>query len=1585
MDFLPNFIKRPLSLVLNEATETTAKVSTAPPPPPPPSSSSSNSVSLSLSKMKGDRVAERAPCESPPNSRKESSPLSENRTLSNNTTPTSTTPVRRSSLSSSYHGQISEFLAITNKLLDYDDFRQLNSLNMNFDIPHTNSENISSSSPAIEKATVTECKTSQTIEQLLIEINDNLNQADLVEDVCNLSLSSSPHAQHSPLSASKTLLVNTRPLTPASSPSVLLTPSTPTMAATCCVSQPQCDTTSLTAAGAVIATEVTSAFNKYRNAPDAMQVTTDNHLHNKQITDIKDLHNDCAAGSNKSLNRFLGLAGFDETKIPNLPTDTDIGDIEGQLKIIYDVREITKDGKLQPNVLLPNETDETISSDNELFTDCHEELSSIERRDCLSSPYIEHSVNKTLELESYYSTVNDTISASDRTLDELPEIPMDEGQKQQCNKLDEVEPMEVDMNATIEMLEATSSTNILYVEKVLEQAERHILQHMEEEESLRTKEKNALAEKAIKRAEKELQLNKHIDLPTKGEKSSTKASGFIGEFSTASSSTGKTELNLNLVGQSSDESIGKHEKSLSDSPTFSKELNITINSYSHAPKSVEENKNHLNNTLVEQDLPSFNNINFDLPIRQSEKRLNFDITSIEEESSVSPLNDLPIPLNCNYVEQDLPSLNNLNFALPLSYREQRRIFDVASTENAVNLVNSTLVEQDLPSFNNLNFILPPEHVEKKRTFNVEATGSLAEIDTKENLVTDKEKRRTYNMQEDRDNINIAMTLSNAGSEKRRTFNIPSIESDAIIDTKENIVTDLEKRRTFNIQEEIGDINTTMTLTKTGFENRRTFNIPSVEDGANMDTQHTISNDSEKRRTFNIHDNRHAMTADVKLDNIDTEKRGTCTGTLAEEVKKVSTQDMIMTTKNEERRTFSIQEETALATIGGITENGDSLFNVPAEGGIQAGGSINAESVQNKIEEHNEMMEESEKSQESEPKDVQRSEKTVVRKEMISNYEAMDVDETTSPVLKSVKNPVKVDIENINWAVQANHFSSTSTKQVSPENQQSTLENENLEAPLKSLTNDKQKTNEIHENIRTDTVTTSIETLASSQISQDKQASSVPTSKGIQKRPSIHDYKNQGDVLSAKEQSSIRVRDEKELMTEKSSSPLEEMFTAPSTTSITLSISDHSGFDTNSPNAHSSNNTSNNAEQPEFDENEFSGNNNSNNNVPVDRSSLLLKFDPLVGIPIPINTGQALAQGLKLQSQQQEQRHHQEQQQQQQQLRLHLLNATNNNANNRPCLSPTLEENSTEDISFVNEPTTKTFTQVTNRLTKGKSIQQPKQQQQQQQQQSYKPDKNQLLGKEYKKHATMSVDVDVIKDVSLDNDCNKTYDNSNNTSPTDDKPQINYKMDELEKKIKNEVLKTEDIEKKLKDAEQREEALIKRITEKDKALSKMNGVIEAYEKAIAELIAEKEQLIQNYEKQLVEVKADRDSYYHHLTSLETTFSDLHVKYEKSKEMTCQLKGNEEALLAEKRRTLENLRLQEQRYEKMKSHAMQQLEIANKKLESLTKDHAIETTKLKALLKKQEIAHSSITEQLMQKTKENAELMKICDELISGQGS
>lgn len=47
--------------------------------------------------------------------------------------------------------------------------------------------------------------------------------------------------------------------------------------------------------------------------------------------------------------------------------------------------------------------------------------------------------------------------------------------------------------------------------------------------------------------------------------------------------------------------------------------------------------------------------------------------------------------------------------------------------------------------------------------------------------------------------------------------------------------------------------------------------------------------------------------------------------------------------------------------------------------------------------------------------------------------------------------------------------------------------------------------------------------------------------------------------------------------------------------------------------------------------------------------------------------------------------------------------------------------------------------------------------------------------------------------------------------------------------------------------------------------------------------------------------------------------------------------------------------------------------------------MESTKLKAHLKKEEISRQAAIEQLNQKNKENEELMKICDELINGQSS
>lgn len=55
---------------------------------------------------------------------------------------------------------------------------------------------------------------------------------------------------------------------------------------------------------------------------------------------------------------------------------------------------------------------------------------------------------------------------------------------------------------------------------------------------------------------------------------------------------------------------------------------------------------------------------------------------------------------------------------------------------------------------------------------------------------------------------------------------------------------------------------------------------------------------------------------------------------------------------------------------------------------------------------------------------------------------------------------------------------------------------------------------------------------------------------------------------------------------------------------------------------------------------------------------------------------------------------------------------------------------------------------------------------------------------------------------------------------------------------------------------------------------ISAIIEAYEKALAELVAEKEKLTDNYEVVNEKLRQERDIHHQHLMSLENTFSDLH---------------------------------------------------------------------------------------------------------------
>lgn len=99
-----------------------------------------------------------------------------------------------------------------------------------------------------------------------------------------------------------------------------------------------------------------------------------------------------------------------------------------------------------------------------------------------------------------------------------------------------------------------------------------------------------------------------------------------------------------------------------------------------------------------------------------------------------------------------------------------------------------------------------------------------------------------------------------------------------------------------------------------------------------------------------------------------------------------------------------------------------------------------------------------------------------------------------------------------------------------------------------------------------------------------------------------------------------------------------------------------------------------------------------------------------------------------------------------------------------------------------------------------------------------------------------------------------------------------------------------------EAEQKEEQLLKRIVEKEKAYTKLQyvhqilfsfsnnkfflhffyrNIVAEYEKAISEMITEKEQLLANEQRKYSNLQTDSETNAQHLASLETTFSDLHM--------------------------------------------------------------------------------------------------------------
>ncbi|XP_033232170.1 uncharacterized protein LOC117183106 isoform X2 [Belonocnema kinseyi] len=166
------------------------------------------------------------------------------------------------------------------------------------------------------------------------------------------------------------------------------------------------------------------------------------------------------------------------------------------------------------------------------------------------------------------------------------------------------------------------------------------------------------------------------------------------------------------------------------------------------------------------------------------------------------------------------------------------------------------------------------------------------------------------------------------------------------------------------------------------------------------------------------------------------------------------------------------------------------------------------------------------------------------------------------------------------------------------------------------------------------------------------------------------------------------------------------------------------------------------------------------------------------------------------------------------------------------------------------------------------------------------------------------------------------------------------------------------------------------------------IITEHEKNIQERLAEKNKEIEylKQERRKVEVECAESKEHleittKHLDNLESSFNDVHEKYEKAKQAIFVLQRNVEILKESISEHGECIRQKHNQFSQLKDHAIERLNYANLQLDLMERKFFLESSKLRASVNESELHARSLSEQLERKNRENTELVSICEGLIS----
>ncbi|KAK7070028.1 Transforming acidic coiled-coil-containing protein 3, partial [Halocaridina rubra] len=213
--------------------------------------------------------------------------------------------------------------------------------------------------------------------------------------------------------------------------------------------------------------------------------------------------------------------------------------------------------------------------------------------------------------------------------------------------------------------------------------------------------------------------------------------------------------------------------------------------------------------------------------------------------------------------------------------------------------------------------------------------------------------------------------------------------------------------------------------------------------------------------------------------------------------------------------------------------------------------------------------------------------------------------------------------------------------------------------------------------------------------------------------------------------------------------------------------------------------------------------------------------------------------------------------------------------------------------------------------------------------------------------------------------------------------------QFEEKLLRAELASGEKEKKLrqamKDEQKEKNSLGENISELTKSRDALLKLVQQYKGMLAALVGEKEKEKQNQEERIKTLEQERNQALEDLANVEVAFSDVHRKYERTKQVVDTLKRNEETLRGAVSDYELKLQKQEQKFIEFQKHAEEKIQLANEEFETMRRANDQEMTKMAALLKKAEMKIMSLQDSNDRKTRENQELTQLCDDLINKVGT